>query len=261
MSSMRNAVQRRNHKERSQPHERAKWGLLEKHRDYSLRAKDHNAKKRKIKALQEKASERNDDEFYFGMMSSKTRGGIKVSDRQQDNSGGQQGSGKSLSHDVVKLMKTQDCAYLRTVLQSTRRAADKLEEGLTTLEHGVPTSTTLNGKKVFTDDGDDIEEGRDADGDAEDDIESLDDLLALDQLDAQALQSKGLSKSTDQNSADRKRQHTIEVRQRQLEVLRERQSDLTVALREVEDQRARMSGTAGGVNKNGTKFKSRQRQR
>jgi U3 small nucleolar RNA-associated protein 11 len=30
MSSMRNAVQRRNHKERAQPEERKKWGLLEK---------------------------------------------------------------------------------------------------------------------------------------------------------------------------------------------------------------------------------------
>lgn len=30
MSSIRNAVQRRNHKERAQPEERAKWGLLEK---------------------------------------------------------------------------------------------------------------------------------------------------------------------------------------------------------------------------------------
>ena len=32
MSSMRNAVQRRNHKERAQPLERQKWGLLEKHK-------------------------------------------------------------------------------------------------------------------------------------------------------------------------------------------------------------------------------------
>ena len=30
MSSMRNAGQRRNHKERAQPEERKKWGLLEK---------------------------------------------------------------------------------------------------------------------------------------------------------------------------------------------------------------------------------------
>lgn len=32
MSSMRNAVQRRNHKERAQPLERQKWGVLEKHK-------------------------------------------------------------------------------------------------------------------------------------------------------------------------------------------------------------------------------------
>lgn len=32
MSSMRNAVQRRNHKERAQPKEREKWGVLEKHK-------------------------------------------------------------------------------------------------------------------------------------------------------------------------------------------------------------------------------------
>ena len=32
MSSMRNAVQRRNHKERAQPVEREKWGVLEKHK-------------------------------------------------------------------------------------------------------------------------------------------------------------------------------------------------------------------------------------
>lgn len=32
MSSMRNAVQRRNHRERAQPLEREKWGVLEKHK-------------------------------------------------------------------------------------------------------------------------------------------------------------------------------------------------------------------------------------
>lgn len=32
MSSMRNAVQRRNHRERAQPLERQKWGILEKHK-------------------------------------------------------------------------------------------------------------------------------------------------------------------------------------------------------------------------------------
>ncbi|KAL4799020.1 small-subunit processome, partial [Aspergillus venezuelensis] len=70
MSSMRNAVQRRNHRERGQLQGREKWGILEKHKDYSLRAKDYSQKKQKIKRLEEKVRDRNPDEFAFGMMSS-----------------------------------------------------------------------------------------------------------------------------------------------------------------------------------------------
>ncbi|KAL6413225.1 cgi-94 protein [Ilyonectria robusta] len=42
--------------------------------DYTLRAKDFNKKKAQLKALREKASERNEDEFYFGMLSRKGPG-------------------------------------------------------------------------------------------------------------------------------------------------------------------------------------------
>ncbi|KAI7357747.1 hypothetical protein KC336_g22106, partial [Hortaea werneckii] len=126
MSSMRNAVQRRNHKERSQPHERSKWGLLEKHKDYSKRAADHNLKKRKLKALQQKASERNEDEFYFGMVNSETKGGIKQGKRGEENSGGS--GGRSLPEAVVKLMKTQDVGYLGLVVQRTRRLRERVEQ-------------------------------------------------------------------------------------------------------------------------------------
>ncbi|CAI4218637.1 unnamed protein product [Parascedosporium putredinis] len=72
-ASMRNAIQRRPHRERAQPHERRHLGILEKHKDYSLRAKDYNKKKAHLKALRLKASERNEDEFYFGMHSRKAR--------------------------------------------------------------------------------------------------------------------------------------------------------------------------------------------
>lgn len=44
MSSMRNAVQRRNHRERGQPQERQRLGLLEKHKVSHMlvtRAKSH----------------------------------------------------------------------------------------------------------------------------------------------------------------------------------------------------------------------------
>ena len=86
--------------------------------DYSLRAKDYNAKKARLKALRHKAAERNPDEFHFAMMSSSTHdGGRRVADR----------GNKALSTEVVKLLKTQDAAYLRTVAQTTRRARERRE--------------------------------------------------------------------------------------------------------------------------------------
>lgn len=71
--SLRNSIHRRNHKERSQLSNRTKLGLLEKHKDYVRRAKDYHSKQDRIKRLQEKAAERNKDEFYFSMNKVKTQ--------------------------------------------------------------------------------------------------------------------------------------------------------------------------------------------
>ena len=62
----------RAHKERAQPKAREKLGILEKHKDYKLRADDYKKKQRHIQALREKAAFRNPDEFYFAMTSSRT---------------------------------------------------------------------------------------------------------------------------------------------------------------------------------------------
>jgi len=75
MSSLRNSLHRRNHKERGQLAHRKRLGILEKHKDYVLRAKDYNSKKERIRKLKQKASERNKDEFYFGMVGKKTQVG------------------------------------------------------------------------------------------------------------------------------------------------------------------------------------------
>ena len=83
---MRNAVKRIEHKERSQPASRKKFGLLEKHKDYVVRAKDYHKKQKIIKNLKLKADFRNPDEFYFGMNSSQVVKGVhkKKLDRQLD---------------------------------------------------------------------------------------------------------------------------------------------------------------------------------
>lgn len=77
MSSLRNSLHRRNHKERSQLAHRAKFGILEKHKDYVLRARDYHSKQERIKTLQRKAANRNKDEFYFGMVNQRTN--VRVS--------------------------------------------------------------------------------------------------------------------------------------------------------------------------------------
>ena len=55
------------HKERGQPLKRKKYGLLEKHKDYKVRAEDYHRKQKVLKSLHRKAELRNEDEFYFSM--------------------------------------------------------------------------------------------------------------------------------------------------------------------------------------------------
>jgi hypothetical protein len=68
-----NITPRREHRERSQPNYRSHMGLLEKHKDYVVRAKDFHAKKDRLTTLKRKAEERNPDEFYFKMAKAKTK--------------------------------------------------------------------------------------------------------------------------------------------------------------------------------------------
>jgi len=79
-------VHRRTHKERAQPEERAKRGagLLEKHKDYVVRARNYNEKQRRLKTLMEKARFRNPDEFYFKMVNSRTKASHHASKHATD---------------------------------------------------------------------------------------------------------------------------------------------------------------------------------
>jgi len=241
-SSMRNAIQRKNHKERAQPIERQKWGLLEKHKDYALRASDHREKRKRVKILKEKARDRNPDEFHFAMMSSRTKDGIRLGDR----------GNKALSHDVVLLLKTQDAGYLRTILQQTRLERRNLEKALK-LTAGLRgqsverlSSERQPSRKVYVDS-------------AEEQLTYATQTAKVEVLrglaDGVQDDDKGHSLEPDASAAEQER------RLERLKALITREEELILAERELELQRGKMSNNLGGVNKNGVKYKVRERKR
>lgn len=110
MSSRRNAIPRRAHKERAQPQSRKKFGLLEKHKDYVIRAKAYHKKEESIRRLKEKAAFRNPDEFYFKMIKTKTVDGVHRLESEAN----------KYTQEELMLMKTQDIGYILQKLQSER---------------------------------------------------------------------------------------------------------------------------------------------
>ena len=188
-----------------------------------------------------------------------------------------------MNMDVVKLLKTQDAGYLQTVLQQTRRAREKIERQLVLATTGVDASK-VSKRKVFDEDGEEVEEMKglhseldDEDEDLDldlDDLANLGDLDGLDDLDGMGGEESGSEdgKSEDEDSDTkglskeeirqrRKKRRAQEVLQNQLGALKDRERALSLALSQLEHQRARMNNTVGGVNKEGVKFKVRERKR
>ncbi|KAI8335181.1 putative u3 small nucleolar rna-associated protein 11 [Chlamydoabsidia padenii] len=139
-TSLRNVVQRRNHKERGQLASREKLGLLEKKKDYLQRAKDYHGKQKRLKALREKALFRNPDEFYFKMINSQTKNGVHIQKRNEE-----------LPPEMVQLMKSQDKNYIKLQRDISKKKMEKLQDSLHFLDHGEPVCTRRNKHIVFMD--------------------------------------------------------------------------------------------------------------
>ncbi|KAG8219633.1 u3 small nucleolar RNA-associated protein 11 [Butyriboletus roseoflavus] len=132
-SSLRNSLHRRNHKERSQLAHRAKYGILEKHKDYVLRARDYHSRQDHLNRLRQKAANRNKDEFYFAMKTERTVHGVHVKDR----------GNTSIPMDMVKLLKTQDEGYIRTIKAVGLKKIDKIKRQITDLANLVSSGHTV----------------------------------------------------------------------------------------------------------------------
>jgi U3 small nucleolar RNA-associated protein 11 len=135
-------VQKKQHRERGQVTSRARFGLLEKKKDYKLRSENFHKNQAKLKLLKEKAKAHNDDEFYHAMTNRKTNeDGILIQKREFS---------ENLTNDQVLLMKGQDLNYLNMI---SSKEAKKIEKGLNT-----SSLFASNGKHtVFVEDKNDFD--------------------------------------------------------------------------------------------------------
>nr|CAB3478631.1 unnamed protein product [Digitaria exilis] len=128
MSSLRNAISRRAHKERAQPEARKRFGLLEKHKDYVVRAKAFHRKEEIIGKLKEKAAFRNPDEFYFKMINSKTVGGVHRPKPEAN----------KYTEEELLLLKNKDIGYIHQSIRSEKKKIEKLSSTLHELDTKRP---------------------------------------------------------------------------------------------------------------------------
>ncbi|KAF3358948.1 hypothetical protein VdG1_02510 [Verticillium dahliae VDG1] len=226
MSSMRNAVQRRSHRERAQPLERKRFGLLEKDKDRQLRQKDYKKKSATLKSLREKAADRNEDEFYFGMLSRDGPGVVMREVRRLTEAvvlaaeglpagDDEDGEGDEDEFDFAEAPKPKKIVFVDDVAQQLEAVEEEEEVG-----------------------GADDEDGLDDEDDDGEKEEAVDEETARKRKNLQRLRAE------------------LALAQRKLKVL-------TKAEQELEIQQAKMAKTAtsGGTTRKGKKILVRTRKR
>ncbi|XP_070691689.1 probable U3 small nucleolar RNA-associated protein 11 [Pempheris klunzingeri] len=126
MSSFRKALKSRqkNHHERSQPGFRKHLGLLEKKKDYKLRADDYHKKQNTLAALRKKALDKNPDEFYYKMINSQLQDGVHVDKKDQ----------VEVTEEQKKVMRTQDIKYVEMKRVAEAKKIERLKGELHLLD-------------------------------------------------------------------------------------------------------------------------------
>jgi U3 small nucleolar RNA-associated protein 11 len=249
------------------------------HQDYSLRAKDHKKKQTILKSLKQKAAERNEDEFYFGMVSrGKFSSGKLAAGKKWDGTVAGDRGNKALDMDTVRLLKTQDIGYLRTVRNVVAKEVRDLEQKAVVAgafagvdgEHEqdeedvfdsdddtAPRKAKLQSKPkkiVFAETEEELEEKMPEAEYSEDDDEDAD-------VDMGDHGSEGFGNEKDREA--KKKAQNVERLRKKLRNARKKLKALTDAENELELQRARMAKTAtvASVTKRGQKIKIRERKR
>lgn len=150
----RNHIPRRIHRERAQVNGRvSKHGLLEKKRDYKLRARDQNRKAKRLKLLREKARLRNPDEFYHGMIRRRTSRGVV----HRDASDAEATLLQHQSKEQRLLTETQDANYMEYKMSVERGKIASLQLSTHFVDDGTKETQTPK-HIVFIDDDEEDEE-------------------------------------------------------------------------------------------------------
>jgi U3 small nucleolar RNA-associated protein 11 len=223
-------------------------------------------KKTKLKRLREKARDRNPDEFAFGMMSERSR--------TQGRHGAREST--SLSYEALKLLKTQDAGYLRVVGERVRRQLEKvaaekdLQDGMAAASGGA---TATRGKKVIFVETPEEQNQRWRDQNGSGKVEAKEEEEDEEELPTQAPREASKErKSKKQLEAERQafkemlkarklKRKAAESRRIKLEALKKQHEEILAAEKELDWQRARSGNSVGGVNKDGIKWKIRERKK
>lgn len=213
---------------------------------------------------------------------------------------------RGLSHEAIKLLKTQDAGYLRTTGEKVRREMEKMErevrlqEGMREVmgeghggkreqgrrqrqdedemmdigedgfgfDFGDEEEDAKPKKLVFADDRQEQRElkKRKLDGEAEDGhYDEDEDVDSFEQQQKQKKSRKQLEAErqalVEQRRARKIRKRATEARENKLKALKQQYADISAAERELDWQRGRMENSVGGTNKNGIKWKIRERKR
>ncbi|XP_050540676.1 probable U3 small nucleolar RNA-associated protein 11 [Daktulosphaira vitifoliae] len=140
MSSWKKAskINQKTHRERHQPDVRQKFGLLEKKKDYKVRARHHQERNRVLKLLKKRAQNRNPDEFYFHMVKSKVEDGRHTDIREEDEH----------TEDQIKLMQTRDLKYINMRATMERKKVERLQSEL----HFLDDANKVQNNHIFFED-------------------------------------------------------------------------------------------------------------